>query len=322
MKLKTTFLLIILLLTSCQSGKKANAPTSTGGTAMNAVVPQPTLELTMTVASTSIPSATLTANATSNREMPPTAPGVTTLTPTSTPSPTVTTTLTPMPTFDEEQLETRVAELLASPMNCKDPCWWGAIPGKTTMNEVKQALLPYNFYTDEYEVDGQSYLLVGVGHKEESSDFEFRIVYSFSNSILTGVTAYAPSVSDILAKYGQPDEVWLSAMNDPREQFPLIWFVIVYFQEGIGIGYVIDGSSQGDIITGCVADESAERLRNLRLVIPNSASSYKDFTTIFDKERLYLPLEEATTLTIEEFVQLFNDSTRSRCVTISPELWN
>jgi hypothetical protein len=49
-------------------------------------------------------------------------------------------TLTPLPTFAPEELETAVADLLANPMNCDVPCWWGAIPNDTTFFEIYQFL--------------------------------------------------------------------------------------------------------------------------------------------------------------------------------------
>ncbi len=323
MKLKYTFLfrfnlVVMLLFVSCQSEIESTTVV-TATTLTNTVVPQLSLAPTMTTPITAIevdPTSNHTPSSTSSTIIPQTA------TPTAAAPTTVAATLTPLPTLAADELEMAIEDLLANPMNCDVPCWWGAIPGVTNMNEVKHAISPYNFDIFEYEVDGGIFLRLGIGRVEERNDFEVKIVYSFSDSILTGVTAYTPSISETLAKHGQPDKVWVSAMNDPREQPPLIWFVIVYFQEGIGIGYVVDGDSQDDIITGCVANEDTERLRSLRLVIPGSATDYRDFPSIFTEERLYLPFEEATDLAIEDFMQLFSDPSQPQCIETPFDLWN
>ena len=85
---------------------------------------------------------------------------------------------------------------------------------------------------------------------------------------------------------------------------------------------MVDGNSQDDVITGCVANRDTERLRSLRLIIPDSATGYKDFPSIFTEERLYLPLEESAGLTIEDFMQLFNDPTQPQCIETPVELWD
>ena len=207
-------------------------------------------------------------------------------------------------------------------MNCDVPCWWGAIPGTTSLNEVKYTVSPYNFDMFEF-VDGQLTILrLGVGYIEENNDFEIRIGYRFFNSILTTVLAYSPPIPELLAKYGPPNEIWFSAMNDPRQWPPLVWFTIIYLEKGIGVGYVVDGAIQGSIVIGCVANADTERLRRLRLVIPNSATSYKDFPGTFDEERFYLPLEEATGLTVADFMQRFSDPTQPQCIETPTDLWD
>ncbi len=119
-------------------------------------------------------------------------------------------------------------------MNCDVPCWWGAIPGVTSLNEIKHAISPYNFDIYEYEEGGEVvHLRLGIGYIEERGDFEVKIAYNFSHSILVGVTAYSPSISEILAKYGQPDEVWLETMSTERETLPF-HLNLVYLQKGYG----------------------------------------------------------------------------------------
>ncbi len=101
--------------------------------------------VTETAVSPTIPSPTTTYTPTpspTQRRFPPKHP-------TATATATTIPTLTPLPTFAPEELETAVADLLANPMNCDVPCWWGAVPGVTSLDEIKHAVSPYNF--DIYE---------------------------------------------------------------------------------------------------------------------------------------------------------------------------
>jgi hypothetical protein len=228
-------------------------------------------------------------------------------------------TLTPLPTLEGEELETSVTRLLENPMNCDVPCWWGAIPGVTSINEIKHAISPYNFDIYEYyDEEGKVYFRLGIGHVEERNDFEVRLVYGFSDSILAGVTAYSPSTSEFLAKFGKPDEIWIETKSYKREGNLSVRLNLVYLQKGMAVGYVVDGDIQDNIVTGCFADKEKGRLF---LLVPDTATSYKDFTPIFSLERRYLLLEEATSLTMDDFMQQFSDPSQPQCIETLTELW-
>lgn len=162
------------------------------------------------------------------------------------------------------------------------------------------------------------HLLVETGPIDGQGYYEIGIVYNFSNSILVGVTAYSQAISDVLAKYGRPDEVWLSAYNDPRETHPSVWLNIVYLQKGMAVRYVVDADIQDDRVTGCFANEETGLLR---LIVPDRATSYQDFSSIFSQSRRFLPIEEATDMTMDDFMQQFIDPTQPQCIETPIELW-
>jgi hypothetical protein len=205
-------------------------------------------------------------------------------------------------------------------MNCDVPCWWGAVPGITSIDEIKHALSPYNFGTYEYEEGGEVvHLRLDIENNEEQGGFEARIVYNFSSTILVGVTAYAPSISEFLAKHGQPDEVWLQAIGFwPPGRFLPVRLKMIYFDEGMAVGYVADGDIQEDVVIGCFANEETG---SFRLISPDSATNYRDFSPVFEMDARYRTLEYATDLTTEDFMQRFSDPTQPQCVETSTELW-
>ena len=322
--LQLTFGLInLLLFIRCQSEIEPTIVTSVGELVTSTAASQSSLG---SITPSPVPSITSTvkAKATSNL-VPDPSPSVTTIPATATlqpPSATPTiveVTLTPLPTLEGEQLELAVAELLTAPMNCDVPCWWGAIPGITSLNEIKHSVSPYNFDIYEYEEGGEVvHLLLGIGYIEAQGDFEVRIVYNFSHSILTGITAFSSTISEILNKYGQPDEVWLETIAEEYQGSLPVRLNMVYLEMGMAVGYVVDGDHQDDVVTGCFADQEMGRLR---LIAPNTAISYNDFLPIFEADRHYLLLEEATGLTMDEFMQAFSDPTNPQCIETPAELW-
>jgi hypothetical protein len=316
-------LVIALLFVSCQSEIEPTIVTSVGEPVTSTAASQSSLG---SITPSPVPSATSTVKVEATLSLvPDPTPSATVVPVTATPLPPSATptivevTLTPLPTLEGEKLELAVAELLANPMDCDVPCWWGAKPGTTSVNDIKHTISPYNFHVSEARDGGTVvYLLVEVGYLAERDDYEIGIVYNFSDSILTGVTAISPPIFEVLTKYGQPDEIWLSAMNDPREAQPTIWFNMLYFQAGMGVNYVIDIDIQDNTVMGCFGDE---RIRRLRLITPNSATSYEDFSFIFGEDRRYLSLEEATGLTLDTLMQVFSDPINPQCIETPAELW-
>ena len=63
------------------------------------------------------------------------------------PTPTITLTKTPEPTSEitstPNHIRAKFMKLYSTNGNCSLPCWWGIIPGKTTLNEVHQLFAEY-----------------------------------------------------------------------------------------------------------------------------------------------------------------------------------
>ena len=325
MKLKSTPLFVLsltvmLLFVSCQSETESTIATSPATTVTSAATSQSSL-----VSTTPAPLPTVTA--TIQVEMmadpvfdliasPTFAPEIATLPPTLAALTIVAITLTPLPTFAADELETAMVELLANPMNCDVPCWWGATPSETTIFEVQQFLALYHF--TDYKSDDPDHISLRIGYDENDNQLYFPVRYSFENHLLKIVYAgQLLPLYEILKRYNQPDEVWLSTVSFVREGDLFVRLNMIYLQKGMAVGYVVNGTLQNDTVTGCFADE----VGRLRLNVPNSSTSYKDFSTIFEEDRHYLLLEESTGLTMDDFMQRFSDPTQPQCVETPTELW-
>lgn len=303
-----SWLWLTLMLASCQ---RQNTPIAPPTTVPIAIVP--TAEATLAPSMTPIaPTATATILAVTATIAP-------TATPSLTPTPRLAPTLTPLPTLTGEELEIALENLLANPMNCDVPCWWGAIPGITQIGEFKHQLDPYNFDMYEYQDYEFSYLRLGIGYVEERNDFAIRIGYRFSGTLLSGVSAYAIPIADVLARYGQPDEIWFTSEDVLREEFLLMRLNLVYFGKGIVAGYLLHGTVENEVATTCLNWENDRG--SLRLVVPNTITNYQDFSPIFERDRRYLPLAEATSITVEEFMEMFSNPDAEHCLQTPISLW-
>lgn len=308
-------LTIMLLFVSCQSETEQAISTSSIVTVTSTAVLQPSSE--PPIATTVPPAMTAEQVETTSTSIlaPPMTPSATL------PAPIVAAeTLTRLPTLTGEALEAAMAELLTNPMYCEVPCWWGAIPSETMVFEVQQFLALYQF-TDYKHVENQvpDYIDVGIGFNENENHPDFRVEYYFENNLLKIVfSERSPLLHDILEKYGKPDEVWLETMSFEREEDLPVRLNLIYLQAGIAVGYVVDGNIQDGVVTGCFADDEVGLLQ---LNAPGSSTNYRDFGGVFEEDRRYLSLVEATGLTIEDFIQRFSDPTQPQCIETPAELW-
>jgi len=127
-----------------------------------------------------------------------------------------------------------VASLLESNGGCKLPCWWGAIPGQTSWDEVEQFLNMFitrveqgqagtsleddgdHFYTN-YSAE---YIVLGQASKG-------RILYDVRDGVIVGISVDPPGnefsyqLHQLLSSYGQPQAVYiLTYPNVPFEILP------------------------------------------------------------------------------------------------------
>jgi hypothetical protein len=152
----------------------------------------------------------------------------------------------------------------------------------------------------------------------DGDQFDYRVMYSFQDHILNSlVISHSPPPFEILREYGEPDEIWLSTMSFELELLP-VQLNLVYLEEGMGVSYTVDGDVEDEQVIGCFADNDGGRLHLIR---PNRAVNYGAFKGIFPLDFSWLQLEEATNLTMEDFMQLFSDPAQPQCIETPGELW-
>jgi hypothetical protein len=131
----------------------------------------------------------------------------------------------------------------------------------------------------------------------------------------------------ILSNYGQPNQVLLAAFPDDPDRSDITWhpfsLVLLYPEEGIFVEYVSPQETAGDNFVGCpskshlsLAVWSPESGLPLKYVIQKAGSEINELNVNF-----FRPVEEATSLTLNDFYHKFKEPENMDCLETPMKLW-
>lgn len=302
---RVPILLVLLFLMSC-SPKDVLSPTA---------VPE-TLEPRPAPTSTFIPTP---------------VPSPTTIPLTATPVPTP---VTPVPTWLPEEQEAYLLDLIETNNDCRLPCLFGIQPGISTWEEIRSVERPFHF-RGVYRPDDNGFLYLHSHVQDKITHLD--AAFSGSGPSIEHITAaayiflpsdprYSPamaraargySLPNILAEYGKPSRIRLyvqgPTLSDSRSLAELLLF---YDHLGFGIHYFFVNIVTQDPINSavriCLRDKRLESLK-LYLQAPDDRTPLEKMiqTAVGDKFFPYdwlKPLEEVTSLSIEDFYKRFTRS--------------
>jgi hypothetical protein len=241
-------------------------------------------------------------------------------TPSSLPQPTQTITLTPPPTLLPEQAKETITTLLKEPVDCDAPCFWGIIPEQTTFSEVKNILNHLglqikrtmykgkDFYGVSYDLDsGLSVLVTLTVQGMIVTDLRVDInPETQKTGVLREWSAYSPEA--LIQRYGTPSKVDFALEWGPRSFFAMD----IYFET---VELIVEYTGY-EIISGT---------RTMPQVCP--------LTDQFSSVRIWMGkdpqnpppdgvlLEEATSMTAEEFSELMKGSPDTSCFSLDGEMF-
>ncbi|KAF0107837.1 MAG: hypothetical protein FD146_1468 [Anaerolineaceae bacterium] len=289
----------------------------------------------------------------------PKAPSQVALSATSTliPSPTLTPVFSPtptiIPTLPANEADAWLLDLLANNGHCRLPCLWGITPGESTSQNVLTTLVPLtdistfavfgpttygsvtSFATVSFShIEGEHALSVGIsilGDNDTVSYIGFDVMAgkATSNGIdqVFDWSYFGDRVSyyllpNILTEYGAPSSVLIFSMAKiPPDWLPLGYFkvILLYPEQGIFIRYdTADVRSVGENVQGCLSNAHVD------IVLAVGASQKKYINPLpsewQDDTPYYLPLEEATSMSVDEFYHTFSQAT-VECLETPANLW-
>jgi hypothetical protein len=246
--------------------------------------------------------------------------------PSNTPSPTMT--WTPLYTLEPVLVRETLQPLIKEPMNCAVPCFWGIIPGKTSLDEAKTFFSKLGFTPFE-----------GMDRNTPSSGMYFyTISYDSGSGYPSSVTLYASNnlVEDIVVNPRIPK---------PKEGSPREWIayspetLIKRYGEPSRVefyvrSYGLAGSPPNIAVDMIMYFDTSD------LIVHYSGGGmtphrFCPLTAPFDFVRLWMgqnppdtppsfgtvSLEKATSLTMEQFTQLMTGDPKKACFKLKEEMF-
>jgi hypothetical protein len=306
------FILLIIALASSACGPGVFSPTSSHNTLVPTRLPTTIMPITQL---SSTPTLTETSSS------PPIKP----LTRTETPLPLLTATLTPPATLIPINAKATINASMQELVDCSAPCFWGITPGQTTLGEALNIFTQLGLSILTNTEDNKTYYGVRYEFTNGSSLGVSPIV---NNDLITslviditpeernvgtpkGWITYSPET--LIKRYGLPDRVDFY-VGYPRDLDPTptaFYYMDLYFDDK-------------ELIVEYSFPKITPPISELR-VCPLTDQS--DLVRIWLGKYPYypplggVPLEEATSMTVEEFSALMMADPAKACFNLKSELF-
>jgi hypothetical protein len=295
-----------MVLQNCNGGLQAIDPTSTS-----------TVAHTITV--------TLTRKAISSPITMHTPTLEWTRTPTRTSEPAQSSTPTPIP---PDKVKSWISRQFMGNEDCRLPCWWGIIPGKTSWENAMHLLAPYTtdiriIYQEDGFTAGFFFDIVPVevplGRIYVGLRVRDNIIQVVSVSYIDGVDGF--SLSEIMETYGKPSEIYIDATHplaystDPRPISVHIYYPI----QGIFAAYSSPlGTKKDGMQQGC-----QEYGPGLTLFPPGEQRNYGEFTQGLGLGFLFpfRPVTEALGIDELTFYNMYKGIDKEVCLETPINIW-
>ena len=285
--------------------------------------------------STEIPSFGFIPSATVVMDTPPASP--TDIPASSTSSvPTQTPILTPAPTLTANEEVALVAKMLQDNGGCRLPCWWGFTPGETSLQTTKvffaalgKEIRPwhfegsenYNVYFDLSEhFQDQFYsgkdVLTRIGIRALPPVHNDEYLYGDAQFVAAWEAYLLPQ---LLTEYGPPAQIWVyvGAQTAPWAPFDLLLF---YPEQGILARYEAPAIWGDAVFRMCQYQMTID----LHLWSPQYSPERAQLS-VWEAElgdlSAFRPVEEATGMTISEFVQKMRQPDPGICLETPQKIW-
>jgi len=256
-----------------------------------------------------------------------------TVVPTQTTRPTRTSTLiptstwTPLPTLSEQAAKKQIDQLLTDNGGCELPCVWGLVPKETSWFEAEQFL--QSFMKIKYQGEGTPLkgVLVAFEYKRKENLERQSIQLRVENYQVTGFWLSPPTtkiryrLDQILARYGKPEEIYITTYPYSRVKDILPFDMILYYPEyGFSALFNYNAKNTGDHLWVCPTSQPISP--DLRIWDPQTEVSLKEvYPDYFPGGRAKLSVDKALGIDIGQFTNEFRKDDTTNCFVTLNELW-
>jgi hypothetical protein len=324
LSLANYLILIAVFISSCDSGRSTFTPVQVETMSATLQTKQPTSTVKPTQ-TTPLPilsptkQPTLTVKPTQTTLLPISSP-TKHPTPTNTPLSTPITTLTLPPTLEPEQAMKTMSAFLQGSEYCEVPCFFGIVPGRTTLDEAKKIFMHLGLPIKGTTYQGKD--IYGTHYNFESSlsiygnlTVQNEIVRNLRIDIIPETSkagtprewlAFSPET--LIRRYGSPSRVSFAVDWGPSSFFDM---AMNFDAEELIVEY-----SGYDLIP---------RQKGSPVVCPLTAR-FDSVRLWMGKDPIYPPaevvlLEKATSMTIEEFSNLMTGNPNGACFQINGDMF-
>lgn len=322
------YMVLLILMGSCASGANVVATQS-------AVPPSLTSDITNTPALI----------------LPSTTPS-----PVSTPTQ-IPPTQTPLPTLAPDEVKIKLFDLLLNNGGCALPCFLGYSPGISTKDDIQnffgqfgvqdapdlsisrtavtaRSIIGFyirlnnhylNMGISTYESMGEVKVIeMGSFIQPDNSNPSQRLDNSYTWDLRYAEVMHYYLLQQILAIYGEPSEVIILTYRNDRQRpdvtsFPF-FLVLLYPEQGFYVKYKMERITSGINFLGCPSKSFVD------VVVwpPNNDKIFEGIVKpTINSEYLsdYKSLSDATSMTINEFHQIFSNPDTTNCIVTPIETW-
>lgn len=266
--------------------------------------------------------------------------------------------LTPtvIPTLSPINASERMLDLLSNNGNCTLPCVWGITPGQSNYLEARNILIPLSGIAETAYFDYTPYPTDDVSPLYVEGDMRLntRMAYWYGDNNIVNFMAFRIieervitdsngnwvskqpifdseafpnriqyySLTHVLSEQGIPVSVliYIPRVEGQPPVAGLMEVVLLYPEQGIWVKYTMHMYIDGNIIRGCPANAHIEMV----LMPPGSPDNFYNILDKTDWHQTkggFKPIEDATSMSIDEFFQTFRISSQ-KCIETPTNLWS
>jgi hypothetical protein len=270
-----------------------------------------------------------------------------------TPSPTSIQTFSPpsstiIPTLSQTQEIEFILNLLQTNAECKFPCWWGFIPGKTSWESVERFFLPVRkTLRSEEGIGGDVYWeRFRIPDNDLGIWINLLVVEDIVKMIVMGAEIYRGEyvivddpdfpiqlehylLSRILSTHGIPGDVLINIdTNLPGELWPNYDVILFYPSQGIMVKYAGLWKKDKDTYLLCL-DKTLISIwfwdpnENMSIIdVYLSAGLEEDKANLISFIEKHQSIEDITSMNNETFYETFKENSSENCLGIPADLWD
>ncbi len=225
-----------------------------------------------------------------------------------------------VPTMSPDDALERVLGLLSDNSGCKLPCWWGIVPGETTLTETLQFLneigesaapIPQSDGTVVYDAGGfdleKMKIYNSVSFYEKSGLIDAISIRSEGHNLEGFLQVWDPyKPQQIIQKYGKPSRIWINSSysygNSKRRGYDLL-----IFYDNLGILIAYSGIVKFDSIYHiCPWFDQAEDIQTIKMYLqsPENPLPLERLTNYLIYPEYTVPIENGG-LTLDDLYSIF-----------------